>query len=259
MIEYEHQPFMTVTEINPEMVPYVYFKSNCNFLFPKIDINKIHPEIPLLVNTIESYFEDLELYLTLDLTDEQSRHMIQEHYDELIIVTQRSEKTKEEAFCYTITPLGSFYFDFFQRSKDNQLSEKFTVFLTDEMKEGLYLVPCEVDFLPDGGISVFHEYLPSGPFPPLRPEKYPEGSPQQLNAKKYYEIQELKYSSATSVYYSGDEESDLIDEVLAEDEEYWEDDDYDEDEIEDFLNSSGKDFFHDDTLDTLYYVVRPED
>lgn len=275
MTEYEHQPFIVVSNINK---PYAYFRSDYNFLFPRINIPEKYPEIPLLVNTIESYYENLMLYLAIDVTSAMNRETTLEKSSELILATQKSQKTGEEALNYVVTPLGTFFFDFFEQREDGSLAEKFTVFLTDEMKDGLFLAPCEVEYPGDGTVEIFHEYLPGVPFPPLRPEKYIEGSPQYLNALKYYEIQELKYGSATSVYCSSeDDEPDIIDEVLAEggydygdyDEEddyddedgYDEDDDYDEEDIREFIDGIPEydDFFSSDCLDTIYYLIRPED
>lgn len=248
----EHPIFMLVSDDIRGGLS-LFFKSNNCFPFPNdIDVEKDFPEIYLVVDTIESLFkEDVALYLYSDATTPAS--VVSDlRSDEIIIATQKSVFTdNQEVLWYMITPLGVFYFYFLLTTSSGSLVEIDSVFFTDEIKESLFLAPCEVGF-PEGGMgeaSILHVYPPRMHFPPLPPENYLIGSDQQAQAEIFYEFRKIKEQELEESGIERDPNGDFI-YCGASD---WDEDDEEDDDDEDFCQTQTVVF------ETTFYVIRPED
>lgn len=266
MTKSEHHIFLSVFDDATSRMPCVFFRHNRDFPFPKGDFDT-YPEIALVVDTIESFFKDVMLYLTLGISNGDSP-ALKETCEEIVIATQKSELCKEETFFYLITPIGAFDMEFFREKPDGGIVELPPVVITDEMKRGLFLAPCEVAF--DDHLEILHVYDPKMPFPPLTPGNYISGSPQQKHATEYYKFKELKDQgfeewaeenlAITHRNKRGGSGSPITLNVASFDKALsggryvsdWDDDsDYDDDEDDDAL-------IYQDEVDTMYYVIRPE-
>lgn len=310
--------FLSIIENDDDSIlrPDTLFAYNSKLLFPDINVDEVYPEIELFVETLESFYHGMRVFLSQQAPYSIKANLMDKS-EELVLGVSKVSGVGEMPW-YLITPLGTFYLEFLS-SKSNAYIEHRETILTDEMKEGLFLVPCEYEFNSDSsGGQLLHVYDPHMPFPPLKPEAYVSGSLLEKQAREYWRIQEIKeklYEAARSVYdisddpyvelvdaedgsitrlygepeeiikdaqeavakgeasgfrfydsenedfYSEDDEPDLIDEVL---EEFNDDEDDDEDDWcdDDLLNERDDDWQQaalEAQIDTIHYVIRPED
>ena len=247
----EHPIFMLVSDDIRGGLS-LFFKSNNCFPFPNdIDVEKDFPEIHLVVDTIESLFaEDIAVYLYSDATTPVSV-ATDIHSEEIIIATQKSVYTdNQEILWYMITPLGVFYFYFLLTTSSGSLVEIDSVELNEEMREFLFLAPCEVGF-PEGDMgeaSILHVYPPSMQFPPLPPSSYLIGSELRAQSEIFYEFRKIKEKELEDSGIERDPNGDFV---------YCGGDDWNNDEDKD----DDEDFCQTQTIvfETTFYVIRPED
>ena len=292
--------------------PETLFAYNSNLLFPDINVDEIYPEIELFVETLESFYTDTRVFLSLPAPYSIKANLL-DTSDELVLGVSKINHVGEMPW-YLVTPLGTFNLEFLSL-RGNAYVERCDTVLTDEMKKGLFLVPCEYEFSSNhSGGQILHVYDPNMPFPPLKPEEYIMGSRSERLAREYWRMQEIKdecYKKATSVYCSDDDdpyvelvdakdgsitriygdpdeiiaeaqeavkrgeaagfrfydpgeedfypddEPDLFDEILGEE---CEDDDYDPDWDDTLLQEDDwQQVTHETQIDTIHYVIRPED
>ncbi len=184
--------------------PETLFVCNSRFLFPDIDVDKVYPEIRLFVETLQSFYdkEKIRVFLSVEAPYGIGPSLADKS-EELVLTTTAIEGCGE-MFWYLATPLGTFYLEFLCKNRNNAVVEKGDVLLTDEIRKGLFLCPCEFEYFADrGGGEITHIYPPDMPFPPLKPEKYMSGSRLEALARKYWDNQEKKEQereAAESVY-----------------------------------------------------------
>lgn len=169
-----------------------------------------HPEISLLVENLE-FCTGYRVLLSFESGDEIDEFY--DNYDEMVIFTIVMPDDSEQLW-YIVTPLGTFYFSFFDL-ESGRVVEISEVPLTEKMKTDLFLVPCEADFS-DDDFEVKFVYDTMLPFPPKPPEYYLTGSKQERQAiiyKQFREKQALSEENAETVYST--ECGDFIDQDLA--------------------------------------------
>lgn len=189
-------------------------------MYPKEDVTKVFPEIKILLETIEeltglrvflerlgepeedqfsdelvlcTHLDEVESFQNLDDDDETCGPL----EDEVAAILNGTPFY--ESFFYLHTPVGTFYFAFFQKDETGNPTIRVEApFITRDMKEILCLNHAQTAYQGDQVIVAACYPDLDMDFPPKAPEEYEEGSNEYFDALKFHQLAEKIFAAESA-------------------------------------------------------------
>lgn len=176
--------FMRI-DYDPDVVDHIpepqYWAFPDEWFYPGVDFINELPELVIIKENLE---ECLPLRVFYGIETESEDDSISE---EVILCAFSTEEDDNEYLQYVCTRFGTYTMLYFKEDSSGQLYEVDPIILTDELKEILWLRPCEIDT--DEEQHCYATYVGSSPtaqFPPLKPNAYLYGSEAWKMAVEYW-------------------------------------------------------------------------